>query len=92
LPLFNRCRQCNNKVVSIQLLCVITICDRNHKLIWRSQNKSIKRPLGNILIGSALTLSRILHTHKMVAFCDSLITEVGLWKLLFYIIPTNYNL
>lgn len=77
LPLFNRCRQCNSTVVSVQhyiqgaLLSVITICDRNHKLIWRSQNKSNKRPLGNILIGSALTLSGILYT-QMVAFCDSL--------------------
>ncbi|XP_008188913.1 uncharacterized protein LOC103311124, partial [Acyrthosiphon pisum] len=77
LPLFNRCRQCNSTVVSVQhyiqgaLLSIITICDRNHKLIWRSQNKSNKRPLGNILIGSALTLSGILYT-QMVAFCDSL--------------------
>ncbi|KAE9524465.1 hypothetical protein AGLY_015186 [Aphis glycines] len=68
LPLFNRCRQCNSTVVSVQhyiqgaLQSVITICDRNHKLIWRSQNKSNKRPLGNILIGSALTLSGILYT------------------------------
>lgn len=31
----------------------------------------MKRPLGNILIGSALTLSGILYT-QMVAFCNSL--------------------